>query len=133
MYGLTRALGWYYSAVNVLRPRSESDRAVLGTGVDSGALLQVFRTSHNFLAVDVVGCLRASRLAINAQGSVGGLTVAASASNPTAPDLTANCAVMLFMRNGKLAFAFSCAGTMNYLAINLDGVDVAWQQGTEPP
>ena len=132
---LTRALGWYYSAVNVLRPRSTSDRVIIGP-LDqlSTATVIVDNGSHNTPAIATRGCALFSRLALLPQeATLTGITVPASLTHAAATDLTANCAFLMYMRNGSLIFASNCGGSMRYLRIHLDGQSCTWTQSSTAP
>ena len=130
MFRLTRAPAWYRAAVNLVRPRRTSDQlqigaAQIGSPAAGVAHLSVDAGTQTVEAIGVRGIVNITS---------GFLTVVAlSNAHPTTSNLTSNCEVALYMRNGKLAFAFNCGGTINYLAINLDGQDIEWTQGTEPP
>ena len=129
MFRLTRATQWYRASVNLIRPQRTSDQLQIGSSQQgspgTGGHLSVDAGTQSAEAIGVRGIVNITS---------GFLTVVAlSNAHPTTSNLTSNCEVALYMRNGKLAFAFNCGGTINYLAINLDGQDIEWTQGTEPP
>ena len=132
MYLLNRALGWYYSARNVLRPRTTADRVVIGS-TDQGSTFTVSIDAGGDCspALAVRGCVRASRVEIN--GAAPWITLDEATTSPSVTDLDAADSVTMYMTNNQLVFAHNCGGAMRYLSITLDGLSCTWVQKSGAP
>lgn len=119
-----RALGWFYSAVGILRPRSTTDRVLLAGATDDGC-----GTLQTLGPVTIQAT----------PGGVAALVLVESVNNLTCATLTSAGGTLsaggIYVKNNQLVIAHQCGanGQIRYLTITLDGLSCAWLQSATAP
>ena len=129
-YLLQRALGWYYSATGILRPRATTDRVIIGSA-DQGqsSLLSVDSGSESIVATAQRGITFLSSHLLFVETATD-LTCTFLTTSGGTPNRAA-----VYIKGNKFVIAHQCAanGQIRYATLQLDGAGVTWQQsGTAP-
>ena len=129
-YLIQRALGWYYSATGILKPRSTTDRVVIGSA-DQGqsSLLSVDAGSENAVAIAQRGITFLSSHLLLIETATD-LTCTFLTSAAGSADRAA-----VYMKGNKFVIAHQCGanGQIRYASLDLDGAETAWTQGATAP
>lgn len=141
---LYRAHQWVRSTATILRPRSTSDRVILGTSdLGTTAPLSVDGGSNAVEGIIVNGrstfygdrvelsCTNDTTIPVHLRIQESG------AGHLTCVGVTSGTAgvVAMYMKNNHLVFAYTCGanGTNRYLSISLDGQTCTWGVTTTGP